>query len=421
MLLASCSSAPSDAVDSKDVKATLTLAIWDNLLNELYPQLDLQKRFQQIYPNVNIEIEKIMNDPEYWDAMRIRASANELPDLMFNKTFTLAQFQKYLLDLSGTTAARENNLALSYAVDGKILGIPQTMTTEYVYYWDDMFKEAGVEVPTVWAGFVAAAEKLQAHFIKDTPEFMAIALGGKDEWPTYPFMEFMPSLQNGDGFNWDSMAKMDEPFARGTNMNVTYQKINGLFSKPVFGRNPNGMGHNQAVALFANKKAAIIVSGSWCLDSIQQAAIDISALKTFYLPVRDGDAEPFRVTKQGDSFLGVTTHSQHPDIALDFIEFYFSGAWYPDYINAIPDEGTMDAYQKQKSPILRIADDAHPYEKEWVMYYGGGFDFQALVNETKFDYKKLGSEMLVPGFDLQERFDKLDAAWKTARRKLQIR
>jgi raffinose/stachyose/melibiose transport system substrate-binding protein len=402
------------------VKATLTIAIWDNLVNDLYQSLDIQSRFQNIYPGVDIEVEKIKNDSEYWDAMKIRASANELPDLMFNKTFTLAQFKDYLVDLGGTEAAKSNDLASAYSIGGKVLGIPQTMTTEYVFYWQDMFDEAGVAVPTTWPAFIAAAEKLQAYFEPSNPDFMAIALGAKDEWPTYPFVEFMPALQNGDGFNWDSMAKLDEPFAEGANMNTTYKKIYDLFSLPVFGSDPNGIGHDQAVSLFAQKRAAIIVSGSWCLDTIQQGTDDVSTLKTFYLPVRDTESDPFRIIAQGDSFLGVTTHSQNQQIAIDFVEFYFSDAWYKDYINSIPDDGTVPAFAKAKTPALQIADETEPKDKILVMYDGGGDGFQSLVNETKFDYKKLGAEMFVDGFDLQKRFDDLNASWKTARAKLGI-
>ena len=33
-------------------------------------------KFQESYPNVNIEVEKIKDDSEYWNAMKMRASAN---------------------------------------------------------------------------------------------------------------------------------------------------------------------------------------------------------------------------------------------------------------------------------------------------------------------------------------------------------
>ena len=54
------------------------------------------------------------------------------------------------------------------------------------------------------------------------------------------------------------------------------------------------------------------------------------------------------------------------------------------------------------------------------MYDGGGDDFTAIQNETSFDYKKLGAQMLTNGFDLQKTLDELNTKWAAARQKLGI-
>lgn len=405
----------------KDIKATLTIAIWDNLAYQLYDELDLQGRFQQLYPNVEIEVEKVKDDSEYWNAMKIRASANQLPDLMFNKTFTLARFKDYLLDLSGTEAVKNNLLAEGYAVDGKVLGVPIQQGGDYVFYWADMFQEAGVEIPQTWTEFVAAIETLQNHFGANDPDFMAIAMGVKDEWPDYPFMEFMPAAQNGDGQNWNTMTTMDAPFAEGTNMYTTYTKIYDLFSKPVFGKDPLGVGADQAGLLFAQRKAAVIVSGSWNLSVIETNAADTSQLRTFYMPFRDEASDPFRYTVQGDSFLSVTKHSENPELAMAFLEFFMSEAWYPDYNGATADDSTMANFPKEKPAVLKYADEALKDELVYVTYDGGGDDFTAMVSETQFDYKKLGAMMFTEGFDLAATFQQLNDTWAAAREKLGLK
>ena len=61
-----------------NIKATLTFATWDNEAMDLYDELDLEGRFQELYPNVNIEIEEFKDDDEYFNQMKIRASAGEL-------------------------------------------------------------------------------------------------------------------------------------------------------------------------------------------------------------------------------------------------------------------------------------------------------------------------------------------------------
>lgn len=404
---------------NEELSGDLVFAIWDNNLMDYIEENDMEGKFQEMYPNATIEVEKIKDDSEYWNAMQMRASANQLPDVMFNKPFTLTRFKDYLLDLSDTEAAKNNFLAEGYAVDGKILGVPMTAGYEYVYYWKDMFEEAGVEVPTTWEELKEVSLKLQEYYGANDPDFMAIALGAKDEWPDYPYMEFMPALVNGNGQNWNDMATTDTPFAEGSDINVAYHRVNDLFTSGVFGKDPLGLGNDQAVALFAQKKAAIIALGDWGLQDITNKADSTDQLGTFYLPVRETADEPFRYIVQGDSLMGVTTHSENPELAKAFVEWFYSDAWYPGYINYVSSASSMTNFPKEKDPILAEADALQP-DGEMVMYDGGGDDFTALMNETAFDYKKLGAQMFTEGFDLDATLADLDAKWTAARAKLGI-
>lgn len=411
--------AASNVEVNEDLEGDLVFAIWDNNLMDYIDQNDMAGKFQEAYPNINIEVEKIKDDSEYWNAMKMRASANQLPDVMFNKPFTLSRFKDYLIDLSDLDATRNNELAAGYGLDGKILGIPMTAGYEYVYYWKDMFEEAGVEVPTTWDQLKEVSRTLQDYYGKDNPDFMAIALGAKDEWPDYPFMEFMPALEGGNGQNWNDMAKTDAPFAADTDIAKAYQKAYDLFTSGVFGKDPLGLGSDQATALFAQKQAAITALGDWGLQNIQNGTDDYSQLGTFYLPARNTESDPFRVIVQGDSFMGITTHSKNPEAAKAFVEWFYSDAWYPGYINFVTSASSMTNFPKEKDPILAEADAAQP-DMELVMYDGGGDDFQAIQNETAFDYKKLGAEMFTKGFDLKARLEELNTKWAAARQKLGI-
>lgn len=244
-------SGESTAAVNEELSGELVFAIWDNNLMQYIDDNDMVGKFQERYPNAEIEVEKIKDDSEYWNAMKMRASANQLPDVMFNKPFTLSRFKDYLLDLSDLEAAKNNTLAEGYAIDGKVLGVPMTAGYEYVYYWKDMFKEAGVEVPTTWEELKTVSKTLQEYYGAEDPDFMAIALGAKDEWPDYPYMEFMPALVNGNGQNWNDMAATDTPFAEGSDINIAYHRVYDLFTSGVFGKDPLGLGNDQATSLFA--------------------------------------------------------------------------------------------------------------------------------------------------------------------------
>lgn len=117
--------------------------------------------------------------------------------------------------------------------------------------------------------------------------------------------------------------------------------------------------------------------------------------------------------------MGVTTHSKNQEIAKAFLEWFYSDAWYPDYLNYITSASSMKNFQKEKDPVLAESDTLCP-DKELIMYDGGGDDFTAIQNETTFDYKKLGAEMLTEGFNLSDTLTGLNKKWADARKKLNI-
>lgn len=103
-LLAGCSNSGAPSAGSSgsgspagdaELSGELVFAIWDNNLMEYIEDNDMVGKFQEKYPKADIEVEKIKADSEYWNSMKMRASANQLPDVMFNKPFTLARFQDY--------------------------------------------------------------------------------------------------------------------------------------------------------------------------------------------------------------------------------------------------------------------------------------------------------------------------------------
>jgi raffinose/stachyose/melibiose transport system substrate-binding protein len=403
-----------------NIKATLTMAVWDTQAAMLYNRLGLEERFQHYFPNVSLEVEQSRDDSEYWDSMTIRAAANQLPDIMFNKPFTLNRFAEYLYELNDAldTEIKDNLLAESYAVDGRVLGIPEKNVGDYVFYWEDMFETAGIQVPDTWDAFVQAASQLQSWFVKSDPDYSAIAIGARDEWPTYPFMEFMPALASGDGDFWNVMAGQDTPFAAEGALSRTYHKAYSLFNSGVCGAGTLEVGYDQAVARFGARKSGMILAGPWALSDILDVTSE-KGIASFYLPVRESPSEPFYYIMQGDNLMGVTKHSAHPDLAMEFIRFYFSEDWYPDYIDNIPDDSAMGNFEKEKNPILAQADAAQP-DALMLVYECADEAFVALQEETRFDYKHLGSEMFIPGFDLDAALADLDKRWQIARNELAL-
>lgn len=401
----------------KNISCTLTLSTWDVNAAKIFEELDLEGKFQKLYPNVELDIEEFNAEPEYFNSMKIRSSAGELPDLMFHKSDSMNQYKEYLVDLTDSEANKNNQIASEYAVDGQVLGIPDRKASDYVYYWTDMFEEAGVRVPETWEEFVDVSKKLQDYYGAQDEEFAAVCVGAKDAWPLYPLVEYGPAAQSGNGYYWDAMTKEDAPFAEGTDINTVYKKIYDLFQTGSLGKDPLGVTYDQSRALFAKKKGAMMMVSPMFLTTYKADGYDTAGMETFYLPFRDKKEDAFQLVTQGDCFLSVTKHSENPEVAKAFLEFYYSDAWYPEYISSISSDSTMTPYPKELDPVLQTAGKLQP-DVVYVIYDAGESDFINMVSETKFDCKQFGVEMLTSGFDFNKRCDEMNQTWANARKKL---
>lgn len=401
-------------VEEESAKAkepvTLTMLFHDNILYEYLTEThDINEYYQEVAPHVTIEIEKAKDSGQMEETIMIRYSANEMPDIMLIKPYMLADLQDALAPLNDTEAFSKNLFAEAYAVDGKVVGMPETAFYEFVYYRKSIFNELGIEVPTTWDQFVDAAVS-----IKDNSDYIPIALGAKDAWPDYPFNEFMPCLEAGQGDYWNVMAAEDAPFTPGTPFYESYAKIQKLYDSEVFGADPLGLGFDQAKGLFVAKEAAMMAAGQWYLTDYKDNGGDIDDLGLFLLPVRSEETDTFYTTVMADGFYATPENGENLDEVKAFIDWYFTSQYYADYLSFRELGGTMEGIEVDV-PILNEAFDRQ--ELEYVLYDGGNSDFQAIANAIAFDVKRMGQEMLV-GSDFDEMMDKLNEDWAKARKNL---
>ncbi|MDA3845829.1 MAG: extracellular solute-binding protein [Vallitaleaceae bacterium] len=320
-----------------------------------------------------------------------------------------------MLDLSDLEATSNNLYAKGYAVDGKVVGVPDQATREYVFYWKDIFADFNIEVPTTWDEFIAVA-----NTIKDNSELIPIVMGGKDSWPDYPFNEYMPALEAQDGFIWNTMASMDSPFDADQPYSIAYHKLQNLYDEQVMGIDPLGLGFDQAKVMFAQQEGAMMATGVWAYADIASAAGDNSSnIGAFLLPTRDSKDDDFVTISQADVFLSISENCENADAAKDFINWFYSELWYPAYIQSAGFVPTVEGVEGSYEQLFIDALAAQP-DVKIVVYDGGGADFNSIVTETKFDVKVLGQEMMTTGFDLDAKLSELNDIWAKARESLGI-
>lgn len=404
----SASNETKDTTKEEKVKdVTLKMLIHDDFQYEYITELNsLSDAYKKVKPNVTIEVEKVKDSGQLEEALKIRNSANELPDLMMLKPYMLSSFAEVLAPLNDTSAAKNNKFAEQYAVDGTVVGVPESAFYEFVYYRKSVFEEYGLEIPDTWDKFIATAEA-----IKEKGEYIPIVLGAKDSWPDYPFNEFMPCLEAGDGQLWNIMATQDEPFTEGKPFYEAYKKIQKLYDADIFGKDPLGMGFDQAKSMFVAKKGAMIAAGQWFINDYTNMDGDMADLGLFLLPVRSSESDPFYATVMADGFFATPKENENVSESIAFMEWYFESDYYKEYLMEKGINPTANGVEIDM-PLLN-----EPFERidaTFIVYDGGNKDFKKITDSFGFDVKRLGQEML-SGKDFNKMMSELNAQWKAAR------
>lgn len=165
----------SKTAESKDKAATgekvnLKVATWAGA-GELKEMQDIVDKLNAKSNDYKLEIQSIPAD--YYKKIQTMISAKQAPDLMWLSQEYIATYAKIgaLMDIT-SQAEKDTKVNLSNYFEGplntakfqgKLYGLPWISQPVVMYYNEDMFKKAGVELPTnnwTWEQFRNAAKKL---------------------------------------------------------------------------------------------------------------------------------------------------------------------------------------------------------------------------------------------------------------------
>jgi N,N'-diacetylchitobiose transport system substrate-binding protein len=223
--------------------------------------------------------------------------------------------KKSQFDNSGTWL---QSLAESATFDGKTYGVPYYAGARAVIYRTDLFKAAGVEVPTTREQLEAVAQKLTDANTSDK-NFSAFYLPGKN-W--YAAMAFVYddggkiAEQSGDAWK----GTLDSSQAQEA---LTWLKgFTAKYSKA----DKTGDEAKQDQA-FAQGHIAMMIANGWEWGSIldgKNGGNPALADKLGAFPVPSGSGKDFAPSFLGGSDLAVTAKSKAQDAAADWIAAYTS-------------------------------------------------------------------------------------------------
>lgn len=311
-----------DAEGTGEAEIGGSLVIWEHTDQFTEPLKAVVEGFNELYPNVDVEIEVKTSD-QYYNLLQTAMQAGETPDVFWTNGLPTTHYESYieggylmeltdLVDFSlyeGTTAM--NIVTLE---DGSVYGTPTAETGgRAVFYNKDIFEELGLEIPTSFTEF----EELLAT-IAET-DYTPIAFCATDPWTV--LFQFEPVL-NAMSVDW-----VQDYETNGT-VDVNDERVVAAFNKMLewadkgyYGNGYLGVDGSGAILAFSKGEAAMCIDGTWNISTIDENNPDLN-YGAFQIPTEDGDQPMVGTNSCGYS---VSADTENPDAAIAFVN-YFSTA-----------------------------------------------------------------------------------------------
>lgn len=331
--------------------------------------------------NSNIEI-TLTSESDASTVLKTRLTKNDIPELISmggDSNFTELQSAGVLLDLSDEDFigdVQEAYLDMLYDVnaeqDQKAYGVPYATNASGVLYNEDLFAQAGVEVPKTWSEFQDVIKKLKDAGI--TPFELTFA----DSWTCLP--------------SWNSMAPVipdktftDERKAGETTFTGTHEEILQKYSWLLDYAQNDYMGttYNDGNAAFANGEAAMMINGNWAISQFLNTNPDIN-VNMFAFPSTDDESKN-TVTSGVDVLFAVSNQGteEQQEAAKEFIRYALQSDVAQTYIDDQFAFSAVKGVEQMNETVSGVSKDiANGKVSNFPdHYYPNGFDLATILQQ----------------------------------------
>jgi multiple sugar transport system substrate-binding protein len=200
----------------------------------------------------------------------------------------------------------------SMTIDGKQWGVPYTYYQWGIYYNRDVYKAAGVEVPTTWADFVANCETFKAAGID------CVTTGSSALWPIAGIFDYINLRTNGYEFHMDLTAGK---------IAWTDDRVKATFAEwakivPFTTANHAAIDWQDAAALMVQGKAANYVMGNFAVGVFKEGGMTNDTLGFMEFPeITPGIP---RAEDAPTDTIHITAQAKNVDDAKKFLAFVAS-------------------------------------------------------------------------------------------------
>ena len=273
---------------------------------------NMAKAYEEEHPNVKIEVEVIGDD--YYDILKTKASSGDMPDVFMTAGYNeINTYKEYITDLSDqeSVANIADGAKECVSLDGKVVGLPVQMSGNGIVYNKKIFKDLNLKIPTTVSELEEVCKVLKSNdIVPFTNQF-------KDDWLLGQFFNYAFANTENTTEYIESLKKGGTTIA-GTEEMKDIMKVLDLMLE--YGQDkPLDASWNEAAAMFAQGKQAMMFEGIWAYDTISQIAPDME-VGLFALPITD-DAADTKMAADVNGTWHVSNTSEHPDVAKDILNW----------------------------------------------------------------------------------------------------
>lgn len=335
--------------------------------------------FMEENPNVKITL---TSEADAATVLKTRLTKNDVPELVAmggDSNYTELQSAGVLLDLSNEdfiSNVQEAYLEMIYDVnvdkEQSAYGVPYATNASGVLYNEDLFAQAGVEVPQTWSEFQDVVVKLQEAGI--TP--FELTFG--DSWTCLPSWNSMAPVIPAENFTEER--KVGNTTFVGTHEEVLEKYLWILdYAQDDF----MGTTYTDGNAAFANGSAAMMINGNWAISEFLNTNPDMN-VNMFAFPSVD-DANKNTVTSGVDVLLAVSNQGDdaQQEAAKEFIRYALTPEVAQSYIDDQFAFSAVKGVEQKNKTVSGVSKDiANGKVSNFPdHYYPNGFDLAAILQQ----------------------------------------
>lgn len=359
------------------------------------------KRFNEKYPNVEVEFEASQTD--YNQQAKVRMASGELPDIMFVPSIPNSDLPKYFASLDDLGLNDQITFKDFKSQDGKVYGITTGNSTSGIVYNKKAFADAGItEIPTTWDEFLAACEKLKANGV------VPMASNFKDKWPINNWVYDMPRIIEGNPDFPNDKLNSETPFTMDNGYGKAFSLLRELNEKGYLEKDINSTNWEQSKKDIASGKFAMYYLGNWVINQVIGAGTTSDNVGFFPLPYDNSGTVSAALSP--DFFYAVSKDSKSPEAAKAFVKWMIEDSGYEDFA------GFISPLKGRESKLEQLKE----FQATGVQLQEGTVDnaqVTEISNKAQLDMPAVLQEFVLAK-DPQTVFDKWNKAWAKAKKDL---